>query len=546
MPNKFGLQVFSENLKNFFSFSYKSTLFGKNNEWLWKISFEYLWETVKYAMAGTFIGFVFANITAFGTSKRFTNKYWSFISRNFILFIRAIPELVFINYFINVYHSHATLTFIFLFFSWLWLHKYFSDILNNMDLTPYKIAIYHGLSPSRAFITQVWPRVINRFINLGFYSLESNIKWNTILSTLGIVGIGQLITHGTGANKRQWSELGIPVFVLLSFIILLEIFSFLIKKYFLEDTTKLLKDHKLTGNYKYKKLANHINYKFWIKIFAAVTISIFSIVIIALNNNEIKNVEYIKTFIKQLFNADFSVFNITSFNVADNPILMILQSLVYSLMFVLFSLILLLIILYFSNSKINKNYKYVSIRSLIAISRIIPIIIIFKIFSPIVKSDFTLLILISSIHASSSLIKQMSEASDNIDDYEIMNLKIKGYSNWYIYWKYILPTIKYDLITWTFLYFELAFRNSITYASLSSGSLTIGNKINEYMNLDKGKDISKAFAYIWISTITILIINYLSEVYTKKHIKDNDIYKHKTSNIFSRFYVNKYNYNENR
>ncbi|WP_051622766.1 PhnE/PtxC family ABC transporter permease [Mycoplasmopsis primatum] len=515
--NKYGWKVFKTNITNFFNFSSTSTVYGGLKENLWTLSIKFMLATVKYAIAGTFIGFLFAVLTAFLCNKNFVNKYWSFIPRNLMLILRAVPELVFINMFIHVYYKYATLVFIFIWFTWLWLHKYFIEILNSIDNTPYLMSIYRGNSKTKAFFTEIYPRIVNRFVNLGFYSLESNIKWNTILGALGVMGIGSLIKH---ASDEDWSQLGIPLFIMILFIVSLEILSYFLKKYFFDDRTrKIEKNTNEKSLVIYKKISILADIKYWIKIFIFIVLAIFSVSVILVENTSFKDFEFLKMFVKKMFSPDYSDFNLLSLKADKNPILLVLQSMIFAILSVILSFITLLIVLFYSNSKINRAHTYVSIRSLTSFFRVIPSPVVFLIFSPLFNHDYSLLILVLGFHESSSLIKQISEATDNIDNDFINNLKMQGYSNLKIYIRFIIPIIKYDLASWFFFYLEMSFRNSITYSVYSQQGLVIGSKISNYMDA-RIKQFEKAFSYIWLATLSILILNLISEFIIDKRNKN--------------------------
>lgn len=104
---------------------------------------------------------------------------------------------------------------------------------------------------------------------------------------------------------------------------------------------------------------------------------------------------------------------------------------------------------------------------------------------------------------------------NSLDEEIIANMRLQGYSNNAIYFKYVLPSIKFDLISMSTFYFELIFRASITYSIFSENKLTIGTQIT--INMDtRNFHPEKAMTYVWIGTISILFINLSSYLLLKK------------------------------
>ncbi|WP_051617821.1 ABC transporter permease subunit [Mycoplasmopsis iners] len=479
-----------------------------------------MWKTIEIAIVGTFLGFILAIFTSYSTNWKFNNKIKSIFFGSIILFLRSIPELIFISSFTNMFNGYFALLLIFFWFSWLWLHKYFVEIFNNFDEKVYWQARKEGLSKVQAFKKVIWPRINNRIYNLFLYSFESNIRWSSILGILGTAGIGILINYGT-LNINNFKELAIPVLVLTIFIGFLEIFNFFIKNYLLENKSKQL---NLNKTQIYQKMLRQKNWRKITLRLIFIVLVIFSIVILCKINYFFLNSLLFSEQIKAFVQPDWSVFDIKSKQIELNPLLQLLQSFNFAFLITLLMIISFLILLPFYSKLIFGKWKSLICKLITVIVRTIPIVVFFYIFNSLFYSSLTLLILTLTTHQNSAILKQLWEKIDNFQATKFFNLRLQNYSKFHIYWKYMLPEIKGDLYSLLMLYFEISFRNSITYSVLTSQELVIGTKIIQYNSPNGNFDLNKTFAYIWIGIFGILFINIINIFLNKKILRDMKFY----------------------
>ncbi|AGJ90671.1 PhnE/PtxC family ABC transporter permease [Mycoplasma putrefaciens] len=508
-----------EKLKLLFRFDNKSNLttgeFSTNYTNLFLDSLKLLWITIKFALTGTFFGFILALITAYLSFDKTTNKYLAFIISVFILFLRAIPELVFITLITGTFRNELSLLLVYLWFTWLWLHKYYLEMLNSFDLEWYYNSINQGNSKFKAFIKEIFPRIKNRVVALFIFSFESNIRWSSILGALSLPGIGLLINYAS-KSTHLFNQLAIPLTVLMVFILFLELVNYLFKKHLLEAKTKLVfKQKNETKAQYYNRLTKNINFNKWITIAIFAFVTIVSIVTLTTTPLWLFNLTSVKEFFKNFFNPDFSKFSFTTNQISQNPILLFWNSFSFAITGIVLCVILTLISIRLQSLSLNKTYQVVIFRSINVFIRLIPVIVIFYIFKAIFDNTVTLLIICIALHQMSSQTKQLVELVDNLDQQVINNLKLQGYSNNQIFLKYVLPSIKIEFISLTVFYFELIFRSSITYSILASQDLLIGTQITNHLD-PRNFHPQIALAYVWIGTISILIVNLVGKLIVNK------------------------------
>ncbi|WP_027334047.1 ABC transporter permease subunit [Mycoplasma elephantis] len=513
-----------ERIKNIFSFDKNSNFltgsFSYEYDNLWFLSFKYLYITFKYALVGTFIGFILAIITSFLSYKNINNKKFAYFIKLFILFLRAIPELVFIRIFSMTFRNEVCLLFIYIWFTWLWLHKYYIELLESIDLKAYKISMMQGNSRYKAFRDEILSRAKNKFFSLFLFSFESNVKWTSILSALSLPGIGILLKKGYSSTE-EFKQLGIPLFVLITFIIFLEIINIIFKKYLFEAKSKKINfEENMSNKNKYLSLSKKRNIRSIVLFIFFLLIIVYSIYVLIDIKFLIHNMNAIKLFVTSLFKPNWNSLNLNSTEFSKNSFLMLLKCFEFSILCIVIVAILTILFVRFASIKLTNNnyYPFIS-RCIFVLIRTIPIIVMFYIFKPLFDSPFILLIILIGIQEATNLIKQVVETIDNLSEQKIAYLKMQGYSNNFIFRNFIFPSIKKDFYSLLSFYFELIFRNTITYSMFVGEEMNFGNMIWTSLDNVKSYHPDIAAAYIWFSTISIIIIN-LSSSYMKKYIQN--------------------------
>ncbi|CAL58969.1 ABC transport system permease protein p69 [Mycoplasmopsis agalactiae] len=508
-----------EKLKRLFSFGNKYTertgRFDGKYENLLLETMKVLWVTIKLALTGTFIGFVLALVTAYFSFATPTNKYSAFLVFVIMLILRSIPELVFIQIFILSIQNELSLLLVYIWFTWLWLHKYYEELLVSVDLEAYKISLMQGNSKTKAFFKEIYPRVKNRIIALFIFSFESNMRWASILGALTLPGIGKLIYYASH-NITFFNELGIPLLVLMVFVLLLEVLNYVFKRFLFEARTKVILPTKNEDKISYyKRLSKKINIRRVIIVLIFMLFAVVSITTFATTRIKIHNLDVTKKFFEQIFNPDFSHFSFKSTDVNHNPLLLIWNSLQFSFASLFICIVLTLIAIRLQSLNLNRLYVAATARSLNVLVRLVPTTVLFYTFFNIFPSPITLLMLVVGIHQMCSKSKQLTEVVDNLDIEAINNMRMQGYTNNQIFLKYVLPAIKVDFISMTIFYFELIFRNSITYYVLASQELHIGRNISRYLDTRLYQP-RVALSYVWLSCFSILLINIIGRLVIKR------------------------------
>lgn len=486
-PN--GRRVFSQNIIDFFRPHLISKLIPGQN--LFLLSIKYLWESIKVAFLGTIIGTCLALFTAFFSNYKM-NKYWIAIPIKFIIIVlRLLPELFFIYLFQISADKTLAINLIFSWFTWLWLHEYFSQVIENANFE-----IFYWLTKIKqnrftAFFKEIWPQISPKILNYIFYAFESNIRWSTILSKLGFLGIGILI-YPNSINVNYFHELLIPLLILATFLIFIEFCNFIISNLLFYSRTQKVNIKKYAKNSTIKKII----------IFIAIAIGLIITIFACLS---LRGEKFYSTqgnyYFKELFNGEWkNVFLGWKTNSNFGLLYMLLQ--LGAL--VLLSILLTYFISYFkllllSRQLFKRSYWIEKIWN--TILRSIPVISLFLLISNLFNKLEAAFVIAFAIHSSSTISRMLESSIKKISTKKINELKIKGYSKFYIFRNFIMPTIKLDLITFMTFEIEKITRNFITYGLFSASLL------GSETNLGRYKEISDIAPYLWIEFIIIGLIN---------------------------------------
>ncbi|MCV3733697.1 ABC transporter permease [Mycoplasma enhydrae] len=493
-----GWGLFWSGIKDFFSPNSYSNLWGEN---LFLLSLKFLWNSIKIVLLSTSLGFVLAFISAYFSNYKMNSKYVAIPVKFLVIFLRIFPELFFIYLFKISFDKELSIYFILSWFSWLWLHEYFSQTIENVNFNIFYHLTKTKYSKFRAFWIEIWPQIRKKITGYFFYAFESNIRWATILANLGFLGIG-ILTNPQN-NPLDYTQLLIPLLVLVIFLFLVELVSLNMNKLFFENkTTNVINQKKYSQKKITKKIIGLII------VLSLVIICIFGISSIAGKKFYASGAS---SYFKEMFNGKWSAINL-SFQ--ENGIFYMLIEF-GALIFITWCLVYLISyfkVLIMTRSlvglKTSLIFKYINL-----FIRAIPIVTIFLIFSNLFNGFSAAFVIAFGIHSASSLSRNLALNTNALNQEKIDALKKMKYSSFWIYRNYVRPMIKLEFITLASFEIEKLVRNFITYGYLSSSLL------GQHAAQKKHQEISDVAPYLWIGLIIIATVSLVSYLIRLKYTK---------------------------
>ncbi|AXE60496.1 ABC transporter permease [[Mycoplasma] phocae] len=479
-----GLAIFKNNLKSFFNVSSFSRLFNEN---LFILAIRFLWESIKIIFLGTALGIICAFISAYFSNYKMNSKYIVIPVKIAIIFLRLIPEIFFIYLFKIGFDKSLAIMLIFIWFTWIWLHEYFSQAIENSNFNMFYHLTRNKSSKFKAFWIEIMPQVKIKFLNYMFLAFESNLRWSSILFEFSFLGIGYLIYPNT--RNINYSELMIPLIVLILFLFLLEIINFSLKRFFFISKTQKVDLKKYATQQNIKKII--------IGFLVVAVIVIIGFGIASLTNEKAyfgSGINYINNFFHP--NWENVIWGFSG-GVAQ----MILQLVCLTFLSLLLIYLIAYLKMFFMTKQLFGNKTSITFRFTNSAVRAIPTISWFLIISSLFINSYAPFVIAFAIHGAASMTRNLESSIRKIDQSKIENLRIRGYSKIKIFNNFIMPSIKLDFITFFSFELEKTIRNFITYG-LYGASL-----LGEATQLSRVKEINDIAPYLWIGFIIIAMIN---------------------------------------
>lgn len=506
-----GIPRFFKYLKELFSFKSVHQDLPSSN--LWEVNFTYLLTTIKTVVGGSYLGFLLSYFTSYFSAKNLhKHKFFAILLNWFLIILRSFPLILYIFVFRGIFRPYLAAFFIFFWSTWLWVHKYLVEIIENTPSKYYWIDLNLGYNKKTSFKKNIYSPNKNRFTMNNLLAFDSNIRWSSILGSVGIVGIGFWIEN----NKTEFIYLGISLLYLYLTVIFFELLMFLYNKYF--------KDYwyKITSNKNYHKTLKYKLPQYLWRLLQVILFGIFLWSIWDLIKDESIQIDLLILFLKDIFALDFSDLATTSFIDYYDYFLIFINT--YAALYS--ASILAIIYAFFMSEKSSQKVLSWFLKSFLVFLKTIPILVIFILFNAFLDS-LTVLNFVLFLSAFRTLAKHIVSKINAYSNYEINLYKSLGYSNFGIYYQKILPTISKDLYSLIFFEYENTFRNALTYGIFSTIAIT--NKIQYY---HERNIYNKTIPLLLPAILFFLILEILNYWSKKRKInKIKNIWKLKTSNI---------------
>ncbi|QKT05546.1 ABC transporter permease [Mycoplasma sp. OR1901] len=502
-----------ERISSLFKFNHNDIDNNINN--LWLSNLRLLWVTIKTTLTGTLCGLILAFFTSYLNAINLHKKRFFAIAIKFLISIlRSFPLLIIIYFFKKISTLNLTAFLIFFWSTWLWMHRYFNDIIENSDVKKYWTEINLGKNKFRSFYKNVVLNNKNRFIMNSILAYESNIRWSSILGSIGIYGIGLFID----AYKEKFEYLSISIFYIVTLLIILESLLVLFNKFI------GIRNSNITRNINFNKTLRY-NYKKIISVlFLIIIFVVFIFGLIDLFKDTI-SLDNFKKYFKELMSADFSYLKGTwKFYYFDY-----IKAFIYTYQAIFLAVVFSLLYSFLLVEKIISLKVTLLAKFIIILLKSIPAIIYFY-FIIILFSEEATFIFMLSVIAFRALTKQISEKINSKVDKKVQTLISLGYSKWKIYKTYLIPQIKKDIYSFVFFEFEGTYRNAINYG-IFTGVVSINTNISYFESKDKYEYIIPlmlpSISFFIMLEFCLLFIKYKKQI--KEYIKNN-YYKSKPIN----------------
>lgn len=186
-------------------------------------------ETVLIAFSGTLMASIIAIPLGLFASKTLTSKYVAFLFKFSFSVNRSFPELILAILFVvavgpNAFAGVLAITV----HSTGMLGKFYAEAIELIDKSMIEAMKANGASKIQILIHGVLPQVKHELLSLAIYRFEINVRSSTVLGIVGAGGVGTMIVFAS--MNRNWSEMGLIIFLVIIVVLLIDNLSIMIRK----------------------------------------------------------------------------------------------------------------------------------------------------------------------------------------------------------------------------------------------------------------------------------------------------------------------------
>ncbi|QJG66914.1 PhnE/PtxC family ABC transporter permease [Mycoplasma phocoenae] len=520
-PDFTNIKLFVKDLKEFFNVGVNAQI-GSNSDITpldtFVKSLSLLWKTIVYSVIGTIFGILISIPMALLSSKNFVKSPLIYMpTRAIMSIIRAVPPLIIAYIFYFVVSPGLAAAFAVAIFVASLMAKWLYEDLDTYDVSSFYGLQSIGNNKIISFKKAILPYLSRRIVSYGFYSFEMVVRFAAILSIVGISTIGQLMADEY-AVPYNYSHLSIVIWVLVSFMIIIELFNWVIKKYILNHTPKhVIFASDCTYEEKLRQLKKQKPKTIYLKTFIGILILVLFIASTLFIDFELANevkLNYFKTSVPKLFSPDWSLItNWSETGLSDNPIYLAFEALAISIISATIGLLFSLILGILASKRISGFVPSLFFKLLIIVLRAVPAFTFVLIFLKIQQNSIIWAgTLALGIHSIGMLGKLITESVDKIDNQIFDSLNSVGMTRWQKIKIGVLKEIMPQTLS-NFLYrIEINFKSSVVIGAV--GACPFGQQIIIYSSdTDNWNRLS---SYLLVTIVILLIIEQLSNVLRNK------------------------------
>ncbi|PAF54850.1 phosphonate transport system permease protein [Mycoplasmopsis agassizii] len=510
--NPAGVSLFNEFISDLFKYTDSSNYFPGQN--LWILSLQQMWVSIRLIVLGTIVGFLVSLVSSYFGARKIHSFFAFTFYRFFIILLRALPIILFARAFSNAFRANDAAFLTYSWFTWLWVHRYLVDMINNSDLQYFYKSLSLRNSKIKSFYLEVFWRIKIRILNLYFFSLESNFRWISLLGAVGIIGTGTLIY--TPLKNSVYDQLGAPLTIYFIFLLLNELMIFLIKKYLF---------HGIKFNAKTNRYSIHYNHqKIILLIFGFIS---FIIAVIALANLEYdySNAKVITNLLERFFQIDLAIIFDSSGN---SPISLVWDVLLQTIIIWFFTFIIGTTIGIFQSEKINKKAQSLIFKIIGLSVRIIPSLLVFYLLNILWFEPITTIFLVLVLHSSFNFAVITSSTFNKINFQTLETLRKQGFSYFKILRVWVIPASKKELIINGSFLFENLLRDVVYFGVFGANRLGAAIQVN----IDRSTFFELA-NFSWPLIFITIVLEYITNYLVSRNIANKETFINKIKGYYA-------------
>lgn len=407
------------------------------------------WITLAYAAAGLSIAIVLGFALSLVASGILLEKHQK-KAENLLAFMRAIHELVWALFFVaSIGLKPLTAVWAIAIPYGGMLGKVYTNILR--DVAPEKIQALQSLGANRLQIVifGYLPECYNHFVSYTLYRFECAIRSSSILSFVGLPGLGMKIQ--LALNDLKYEETFLYIYMLILVIVLTDAWGNLHRKYHHKD------------RYSGKVFALILLSTWWyVGIYEG---AFFEQLLTA------KNMHYSLQFIKGLIGIGNASPAFFQWPEIKTVLKLGLETLQMSILAISFASVGMLLTVTMATRQYGHKFFFMIMRASYLFTRAIPELIWAMLIIFIIKPGILAGAIALSIHNYGILSKLCAEVIEDLDEAPLVNLTQVGATRWQLLWFGVYPSAFKKMFHFIIYRWEVILRTTLIVGFIGAGGL---------------------------------------------------------------------------
>ncbi|QHX36200.1 phosphonate transport system permease protein [Spiroplasma sp. TIUS-1] len=508
-----------------------------------------IWETFSLALTGTVIGVIITiPLAVLASSNIIRNKFINGIVKVFFIFFRTMPLFFFVTVlmFFMATGSYGSKVLITVLASTCFTisiaSKMFIDKIEQARMNTFNLLVSMGVDKTTAFKKTVFPEIAHFTVSAILYSLETNIRYLSIIAMGLGIGLGHIIQFNM-IELNKVPEAGFCIFVLIVLVLLIELVSYIIRNFIIVKKDKPIHFDNVEKGNEVNYVLEKPQYGFLKPL--ALALLVFGVIFYVFSQfdfvkQDAKNIETGWKNLGDIFNPAWSL--IFGHVDQDGHIMVyssfeiVTEAVMIAAMGTLFGMIIAIILGALSSNTVSGKYFSKPFWFLTTIMRPTPgyIIAIFLV-TLVGLSPFTGVIAIA-FATSAMLSKYIRETFDQIDMKIVDNLRAMGLNKWDVFKFGILTQVRSEVVSWTLYRFDINIREVSSFATVGAGQMGIA--MSTFISNSTFRNLSSILLTLMI---TCVVMEYIVTALRKKILLDQNhwIYN-KLASLYRTHVVNKF------
>lgn len=407
--------------------------------------------TVVYASVGMSVALLMGFILSiFATNILHESRIISKLVTDLLAAMRAVHELVWALFFVaSIGFSPFSAIFAIAIPYTGMLGKVFTDIFKSVSYKKIDALKQIGASPLQILFYGYLPEAYYDLISYSLYRYECAIRSSTILSFVGLGGIGLKIQ--LSLNDMKLNEMFTYVYALITLVLVLDVWGNLYRK----------KREK-------GKISVYL-FSFIILLSWVYVVVIDKGYITDIFNQ--KNLRYSLDFLSKLVGINHE--NPAFLNTVEikKVFILMLETLQMSIISITIASLLMIITVIFATRQYSKKILFYILRGIYLVSRAVPELIWAMIIVFIIKPGIIAGALALAIHNFGILSKLCAEVIEELDQRPLSNLRVSGAGKFQVLLYGVIPMVSSRFISYIIYRWEIILRTTIVVGFVGAGGL---------------------------------------------------------------------------